>query len=181
MKNVLVIVDMQNDFISGSLANKDGEKVVKNIIKEIKSNKYDYIALTRDTHFNNYLNTLEGKNLPIKHCIHKTDGWKIRSEIYDEVEKSGIAHKTYDKKSFGSFSLPHELAIYENELKSIVVTGLCTDICVVSNALILRAELPNVPMYYIKDACAGTSKKAHNASLEVMRSCQIYDIDTKTK
>lgn len=175
MKNVLVIVDMQNDFISGTLKNEDGEKVVENIIKEIKSNQYDFIALTRDTHFDNYLNTLEGKNLPIKHCINKEDGWQIRKEIYDAVEESGLPHKTYDKKSFGSFSLPHELEIYENELESITVTGLCTDICVVSNALILRAELSNVPMYYLKDACAGTSKENHEAALKVMECCQIYN------
>ena len=181
MKDVLVIVDMQNDFISGSLGNKDGEKVVRNILKEIKSKKYDYIALTRDTHFNDYLKTYEGKNLPVKHCIYKTKGWAIRKEIYEAIEESGIAHKTYDKKTFGSFSLPHELEIYEDDIKSITITGLCTDICVVSNALILRAELPNVPMYYIKDACAGTSKKAHNAALEVMNSCQIYSKETKTK
>lgn len=175
MKNVLVIIDMQNDFINGTLKNEDGEKVVTNIIKEIKSNKYDFIALTRDTHFDNYLNTLEGKNLPIEHCITRTEGWNIRKEIYDAVEKSGIQHKTYDKKSFGSFSLPHELEIYENELESVTVTGLCTDICVVSNALILRAELSNVPMYYIKDACAGTNKENHEAALRVMECCQIYN------
>lgn len=174
MNNILVIIDMQNDFINGSLGNPDGEKVVENIISEIKSNKYDFIALTRDTHFDNYLDTYEGKNLPIKHCIHQTDGWKIRKEIYDAVEESGIAHKVYDKKTFGSFSLPHELDIYGDSIKSITITGLCTDICVVSNALILRAELPNTPMYYVEDACAGTSKEAHEAALKVMNSCQIY-------
>lgn len=174
MKNVLVIVDMQKDFINGSLKNDFGETVVENIVKEIKSNKYDYIALTRDTHFSNYLETLEGQNLPIEHCVKDTDGYKIDQRIYDAVEESKIAHKLYDKKTFGSFSLPMELEIYENELESITVTGLCTDICVVSNALILRAELPNVKMYYIEEACAGTTVEKHKAALEVMDSCQIY-------
>lgn len=174
MKNVLVIIDMQNDFVDGALGNPDGEKVKQNIIKEIESNKYDFLALTRDTHFDNYMETLEGKNLPVKHCIYQTDGWKICKEIYDAVENSGIQHKVFEKKSFGSFSLPHELDIFENELQSITITGLCTDICVVSNAMILRADLPNVPMYYIEEACAGTSKQAHEAALKVMESCQIY-------
>lgn len=174
MKNILVIVDMQNDFIDGSLGNPNGEKVTENIIKEIKSNKYDFIALTRDTHFDNYLETLEGQNLPVKHCIYGTDGWKIRKEIYDAVEDSKIQHKVFEKKTFGSFSLPHELDIFENEIQSITITGLCTDICVVSNALILRADLPNTPIYYIEEACSGTSQEAHEAALKVMNSCQIY-------
>ena len=174
MKNVLVIIDMQNDFINGSLGNPDGERVVNNIVSEIKSKKYDFIALTRDTHFDNYMETLEGKNLPIKHCVYNTDGWKIRKEIYDAVEESKISHKVFEKKTFGSFSLPHELDIFEKEIESITFTGLCTDICVISNALILRADLPNTPMYYIEEACAGTSKQAHDAALEVMKSCQIY-------
>ena len=174
MKNLLVIVDMQNDFINGSLANPDGEKVVANVLKEIESGDYDYIALTRDTHFANYLDTYEGKNLPIVHCIYKTDGWSIRKEIYDAVEETGLPHKMYDKKTFGCFSLPHEAEIFEDELESITMVGLCTDICVVSNALTLRAELPNVPMYYVEEACAGTTVEAHNAALKVMESCQIY-------
>lgn len=165
---------MQNDFINGALGNPDGEKVEKNIIKEIESNKYDFIALTRDTHFNNYMETLEGKNLPVEHCIYQTEGWKISKKIYDAVERSGIQHRVFEKKSFGSFSLPHELDIFENELQSVTITGLCTDICVVSNAIILRADLPNVPIYYIEEACAGTSKEAHEAALKVMESCQIY-------
>lgn len=177
MKNVLVIIDMQNDFINGSLGNPDGEKVKKNIISEIESGKYDFIALTRDTHFDNYLDTLEGKNLPVKHCIYATEGWQINKEIYDAVERSGIQHKVFEKKSFGSFSLPHELDIFEYELESVTLTGLCTDICVVSNALILRGDLPNVPMFYIKDACAGTSIEAHEAAIKVMESCQIYQKD----
>lgn len=174
MKNVLVIVDMQKDFVSGSLKNDNGEQVVLNIVKEIESNKYDFIALTRDTHFDNYLDTYEGKNLPVPHCIKNTDGYKIDERIYNAVENSKIQHKMYDKKTFGSFSLPMELNIYENELESITVTGLCTDICVISNALLIRAELPNVPMYYIEEACSGTTKEKHDAALAVMDSCQIY-------
>ena len=174
MKNVLVIVDMQNDFIDGSLGNPDGESVVQNIIAEVESQDYDFVAFTRDTHFANYLDTLEGKNLPVEHCILNTEGWMLRKEIVEAVEKSGIASKVYDKKTFGSFSLPHELAIYEGSIESITVTGLCTDICVISNALILRAELPNTPMYYVEDACAGITPETHEAALKVMNSCQIY-------
>lgn len=174
MKNVLVIVDMQNDFVSKALANYKGEEVVKNIIKEINSGCYDFIALTRDSHFDNYLQTLEGKNLPIPHCIKNTTGWEIDSRIYQAVKDSLIEHKMYDKKTFGSFSLPFELDIYANEIKSITVVGLCTDICVVSNALILRAQLPNTEIYYVEEACSGTSEEKHKAALAVMESCQIY-------
>lgn len=174
MKNVLVVIDMQNDFISQALANAKGEQVVQNVVREIKSGKYDYIALTRDTHFENYMDTLEGKNLPVPHCIKGTEGWKIDPRIYQAVEDSGIEHKMYDKKTFGSFSLPMELEIYENELESVSVTGLCTDICVVSNALMIRAALPNVPVYYVEDACSGVTEESHKAALTVMNSCQIY-------
>ncbi len=174
MKKVLVVVDMQNDFIDGALGSKEAEATVDPIINEIKSGKYDFIALTRDTHQENYLETLEGKNLPIKHCIYGSEGWNINRRIYDAVEESGLAHKVFDKKGFGCFSLAQELDAYEDVLEEITVCGLCTDVCVAATALILRAQLPNVPMCYIEETTAGLSAENKAASFAVFNSCQIY-------
>ena len=161
----------------GRVLNGLGKPIDANI--EIKSNKYDFIALTRDTHFDNYLETLEGKNLPVKHCVHNTDGWKIRKEIYDAVEDSKIQHKVFEKKTFGSFSLPHELDIFENEIQSITITGLCTDICVVTNALMLRAQFVNTPIYYVENAMYATSEDNQQATIKVLNACQIYEKEGK--
>ena len=175
MKNVLVVVDMQNDFIDGSLGSKDAEATVEAVIREIESDCYDFVALTRDRHNTNYLETLEGKNLPVEHCIVDTEGFKIRKEIYDAVEESGKAHKMFDKKSFGSFSLVNELQISADEIESITLVGLCTDICVITNALMLRADLNNTPIYYVADATAATSRENKEAAIKIMNACQIYE------
>lgn len=171
---VLVIIDMQNDFISGSLANPKGEEVVLNVLKEIK-NGYDYYALTRDTHYDDYLQTYEGKNLPVEHCIINTDGYKIRKEIYDAVEETGKPHKMFDKKGFGSYSLVNELDIFADKNDSITIVGLCSDICVVTNALMLRAQFTNTPIYYVKDAMNATSDENQDATIRILNACQIYE------
>ena len=175
MKNVLVVVDMQNDFISGSLANEEGEKVTNNVIREINSKKYDYIMVTLDTHFEDYLNTHEGHNLPVEHCIKNTPGWELNKDVLKALKASGIDYKVYEKNTFGSFDYLNDLKAIEKELGSFTFVGLCTDICVISNALILRAKFPNLPMYVVEDACGGTTKEAHNAAIEVLKSCQIYN------
>ena len=175
MKNILVIVDMQNDFVDGSLANEEGDKVVKNVVREINSKKYDYILVTLDTHFDDYLDTHEGKNLPVKHCLKNTDGWQLNKDVLANLKASNIEYKIYEKNTFGSFDYFDDLKSMEHEIESFSFVGLCTDICVISNALILRAKFPNIPMYCVEDACGGTTKEAHNAALLVMKSCQIYN------
>ena len=174
MKKVLVVIDMQNDFIDGSLGSTDAKETVKTVIREILSNEYDYIALTRDHHQTNYLDTLEGKNLPVEHCIENTFGYEINNEIMDAVKKANKEYKIFDKKSFGSYSLVFELESFKEEIEDITIVGLCSDICVVSNALMLRAMLNNTPIYYVEDATAGVTMKRKEAALEIMNDCQIY-------
>lgn len=174
MKNILVVVDMQNDFIDGSLGNANNIKVIKSVIREIESGNYDGFLLTRDTHQENYLNTLEGKNLPVKHCIYNTDGWNINQDIMKSIIASSKPYKILDKKGFGSFTLIEELDTYQELLQSITVVGLCTEICVIANALMLKSKFINTPIYYVEDATEGLSVKGKEAALTVLNSCQIY-------
>lgn len=174
MKNVLIIVDMQNDFIDGALASYAGDRIVNNVVREIASNKYDYFALTRDCHLPNYLESLEGKNLPIKHCIVGTPGWETNKDVLTAIKASNAPFKAYEKNGFGTFAINDDLKPFEKEIESITLVGLCTDICVLTIASILRAAFPNIPMYFVEDACGGTSISAHNAAVQVLECCQIY-------
>ena len=175
MKKVLVVIDMQNDFVDGSLGSDDCCATVGPVIREIESSDYDFIALTRDSHQPDYLNTLEGKNLPVEHCICGSKGWQIRDDIMEAVRRSGKEYKIFDKKSFGSFALLGEMETYKDIIEEITVVGLCTDICVVSNALLLRSMLNNTPIYYVKDATAGVSRERKEAAITTMNACQIYE------
>ena len=175
MKKVLVVIDMQNDFIDGSLGSDDCLATVGPVIREIGSNEYDYIVLTRDTHQPDYMETLEGKNLLVEHCIRDSKGWQIRDDIMQAVIDSGKEYKVFDKKSFGSYALVGELETYKDVIEDITIVGLCTDICVVSNALMLRAMLNNTPIYYVTDATAGVSRETKEAALKTMNCCQVYE------
>ena len=138
MSKLLIVVDMQNDFIDGALGTKEAIAIVPNVKKKIE--EFDgRVIFTRDTHFDNYLETQEGKNLPVKHCIKGTEGWQIRSEL-DVLRKNDAI----DKVTFGSAELGQKLLELDNEEKidSITVVGLCTDICVISNVMIAKAFLP---------------------------------------
>ena len=170
MRNLLVVVDMQNDFIDGSLGTKEAVAIVDNVVAEIV--KYDTkdIFATRDTHTENYLETQEGKNLPVPHCIRGTEGWQIRKEL-DALRKTD----PIDKETFGSTDLAADLlALHEDEeIGSITLVGLCTDICVISNALLLKATLPEVPIYVDATCCAGVTPESHENALKAMEACQI--------
>ncbi|MBR2578223.1 MAG: cysteine hydrolase [Erysipelotrichaceae bacterium] len=175
MKKVLVVIDMQNDFIDGSLGSDDCLATVGPVIREIESKEYDYIVLTRDTHQPNYMETLEGKNLPVEHCIREGYGWQIREDIMKAVMDSGKEYKIFDKKSFGSFALVGELETYKDVIEDITIVGLCTDICVVSNALMLRSMLNDTPIWYVADATAGVSRESKEAAIKTMNACQVYE------
>ena len=166
-KKLLLVIDMQNDFIDGSLGTKEAQEIVENVNKKISEyrNSNDIVVFTRDTHDEEYLNTSEGKNLPVKHCIKGTKGWQITSRI-DVADD-----KIIDKPSFGSL----ELAEYVSnlEVSSIEIVGLCTDICVISNAMILKAKLPEVNISVDSSCCAGVTKKSHENALKAMEMCQI--------
>ncbi|WP_027422550.1 cysteine hydrolase family protein [Lachnobacterium bovis] len=172
MNKVLVVVDMQNDFIDGSLGTKEACAIVDNVVNKITQFDGDIIA-TFDTHQANYLETSEGKNLPVEHCIEDTDGWKLNDKIQTALdEKSSTNEVTYIKKpTFGSIELGNLLV--SKKPSEIELVGLCTDICVVSNALIIKANLPETPISVDASCCAGVTVEKHNAAIETMSSCQI--------
>ena len=169
----LIVIDMQNDFISGSLANTDAEMIVDGTVSLV-SNWKGEIIFTRDTHGEDYMQTEEGKNLPVPHCIKGTEGWEIRKEIYDAaINNKKATVKTVDKPSFGAGTLLYEAVISDRIPEKVTFTGTCTDICVISNALILKSFLTETPMSVIEGLCAGLTKEKHSAAIEVMKSCQI--------
>lgn len=169
MKNILIVVDMQNDFIDGALGTKEAVAIVPKVEEKIR-NFDGEVFFTRDTHENWYLETQEGKNLPVVHCIRDTEGWQIRKEL-DALRKT----EPVDKDTFGSTDLAGELvAINEDEeIGSITLVGLCTDICVISNALLIKASLPEVPIYVDASCCAGVTPESHENALKAMEMCQI--------
>jgi len=187
-KKFLFVIDMQNDFIDGSLGSDDAKKIVPNVVKLIQNwgnDKEHAIWYTYDMHsdsdnsiYPKYENTLEGKMLPVKHCIVNTPGYQINEYVMDElVKRNSIYDRAFHKFTFGSLDMVNEASMYlwENAKSddSIYIVGLCTDICVVSNALLLRAKFPNLHIYVYENCCAGTSKEAHDAAIKVMKSCQI--------
>ena len=169
MQNVLIVVDMQNDFIDGALGTKEAVAIVPNVLEKIK-NFDGTILFTRDTHSENYMETQEGKNLPVPHCIKGTQGWQIRQELEELRPTEAI-----DKVTFGSSELPEKLlALHEeNAIESITFVGLCTDICVISNVMITKAFLPEVQLIVDSACCAGVTPQSHNNALEAMKMCQV--------
>ena len=179
--NILIIVDMQNDFIDGALANPEAQKIVEPICKLVMSQKWDDIVLTMDTHQSNYLKTQEGRKLPIKHCVEGMDGWRLNEEIkFTCNDRFILKYKTYPhgplhKNTFGY--IYWKMFKYDRvklgDSVNIYIVGTCTDICVVSNALILKSTYPEANITVYSNLCAGTTKENHEAALQVMRSCQI--------
>lgn len=171
MKRILIVVDMQNDFIDGTLGTKEAEAIVDNAAEKIRGFDGE-IFVTLDTHFDNYMETSEGKNLPVPHCIKGTNGWKLNYKIEKALE--GKKYTEVEKNTFGSVKLPELIKDYiGGEEFSAELIGLCTDICVVSNALIVKANFPEACISVDESCCAGVTPDAHNAALATMRSCQI--------
>ena len=166
----LIVVDMQNDFITGSLGSEHAEKIVPDVVKKVK-NFAGKVIFTRDTHFADYMQTQEGKKLPVQHCIKDTDGWQICDELKD------YANDVVDKITFGSINLPGMLKDYGDEIDEIELCGLCTDICVISNAMILKANFPETKIIIDGKCCAGVSAESHKTALEAMKAVQIEIID----
>lgn len=165
MKKVLIVIDMQKDFVDGSLANQAAQEIVTPIAEYIRAFDGKVIA-TRDTHETEYLTTAEGKRLPVEHCIKGTDGWKIMDEIAAALQERNAV--ILDKPTFGYLGWG-----MLGEYDEAVLIGTCTDICVVSNALILKAMFPDLNVKVIGNLCAGTTKENHSAALQVMRCCQV--------
>lgn len=170
MRKLLIVIDMQNDFIDGSLGTKEAEAIVENVKDKIRSYDPQDVIATRDTHETDYLNTQEGKYLPVEHCIRGTDGWQIRPDIAELLTDAVV----YDKPTFGSTKMAEDLkALSEREELELELVGLCTDICVASNALLLKAAMPEVKISVDPACCAGVTPESHEAALRTMQSCQI--------
>lgn len=185
---LLIVVDMQNDFIDGSLGTPEAQAIISNVVKKIE-NWNGLYAVTLDTHDDTYLNTLEGQKLPIKHCINYTWGHKIHPQIEQAMSGKGAIDGKIYKDTFGSLFLmqllkepaltslpigyPDFIRINKDQITEIQLIGLCTDICVVSNALIAKAFFPEVPITVDASCCAGTTPENHKAALQVLKCCQI--------
>jgi len=170
MKRFLVVVDMQNDFIDGALGTPEAQAIVDKVIEKIRQYPEDCVIATRDTHESNYLETSEGKYLPVEHCIKGTKGWEIREEVALAMPKALLV----DKPTFGSAKLVKLLqSEYAVEDIEIELVGLCTDICVVTNALLLKTGLPDVTVKVDPSCCAGVTPESHRAALMTMKMCQV--------
>ena len=165
MKNILIVVDMQNDFIDGALGTPEAVAIVDKVKEKIE-NFDGKVYYTRDTHFENYLDTREGKNLPVPHCIKGTDGWQITDKL-EGLRSDGVI----DKPTFGSVALQNYLV--KQKPDSVTLVGLCTDICVISNAMLIKAALPEKDIRVDAACCAGVTPESHRRALEAMRMCQI--------
>ena len=169
MQKFLIVVDMQNDFIDGALGTAEAVRVVPAVEEKIE--KFEgRVIFTRDTHGEDYMDTQEGRLLPVPHCIEGSEGWQIRPEL-DALRKEPAVNKP----TFGSTVLG-ELLLGENEkekIESITLIGLCTDICVISNAMLIKAFLPEVPVIVDAACCAGVTPESHANALNAMRACQI--------
>lgn len=171
MKKILIVVDMQNDFIDGALGTKEAVGIVDGVAAKIAG--FDgRIFATVDTHHENYLETAEGKKLPVPHCISGTHGWLLHEKVLYAL--SDKDYKTVEKPTFGSTALVEELRwLREKEEITVELVGLCTDICVVSNALLLKAYFPETVISVDASCCAGVTPETHKAALETMKMCQI--------
>lgn len=173
MNKVLVVVDMQNDFINGTLGTPEAQSIVDKVVEKIKLYQLvgAKVILTRDTHHENYLQTSEGKKLPVKHCIEGTEGWQVHPKIWECVD--GYRFEMLNKPSFGSPGIPSMLRGYDE----IEFVGVCTDICVISNVLLAKAHFPEKEISVDASCCAGVTPEKHKAALEIMKSCQIEVIN----
>ena len=171
MKKFLVVVDIQKDFVDGALGTPEAVAMIPNAVKKI--NEFDGdIFVTYDTHFDNYMETSEGKKLPVPHCIKGADGWKLNSDVAEALAKKNYTE--VEKLTFGSVELPELISeVVGEEEFSVELIGLCTDICVVSNALILKANFPEMEIFVDASCCAGVTPESHNAALTTMKMCQI--------
>lgn len=174
MRDVLIVVDMQKDFIDGALGTHEAVAIVPNVVKKVRDFQGDVI-FTRDTHFENYMDTQEGHNLPVPHCIRETEGWQICKELQPFAENAPII----DKTTFGSMELGPILQDMHEDgaISSITFVGVCTDICVISNVMIAKAFLPEVPIIVDAACCAGVTPDSHNTALASMRTCQVQVIN----
>ncbi len=170
MRKILLVIDMQNDFVDGALGTPEAAAIVDRAAAEIAVYPAGDVIATRDTHEMDYLETQEGRNLPVPHCIRGTPGWELHPKIAAALKGAVLV----DKPAFGSVKLAEMLAeLARLDDLDITLLGLCTDICVISNALLIKAFLPETPVRVLADCCAGVTPESHRAALDTMRMCQI--------
>ena len=170
MRKLLLVIDMQNDFVDGALGTKEAAGIIDKAASVIDTYPEEDIIATRDTHTEDYLSTEEGKHLPVKHCIRGSYGWEINKKIQNAVRNAAII----DKPSFGSPELAEKIKhAAEKDKIEVTLIGLCTDICVISNAILLKAYVPEIEVNVIASCCAGVTPESHEAALLTMRMCQI--------
>ena len=177
---ILIVVDMQNDFIEGSLGTPEAVYIVDGVAKRIEDSTNELILFTKDTHQENYLETPEGKKLPVVHCIEGTEGWQTNEKILQAwknnkstVRLPDLKNNTFNKPVFGSVDLVDFLKSYSEPIDEIELLGVCTDICVISNAIMIKNTLPNVKISVNAKCCAGVTPQSHREALNVMGMCQI--------
>ena len=173
MSKILIVVDMQNDFVTGALRNEDAIKIVPNVVEKVSKAVKDKdceVIFTYDTHDTDYLETEEGANLPVEHCINLSEGWKLIPELRD----LSAGERFFRKDTFGSMDLAEYLRIGITNVKSIELIGLCTDICVISNAVAAKMAQPNVPIYVDAACCAGVSPESHDTALAAMKAIHVH-------
>lgn len=179
MEKILIVVDMQKDFIDGALGNEECRAVVSNVVNKINSFNGDEIYYTLDTHHENYMETQEGSKLPVKHCIEDTDGWQLHNLIDEALGKKKCPVVGIPKPTFGSVSLANELMFEfaEDDVFEVELVGVCTDICVISNAMLIKAFFPEAKVVIDASCCAGVTPQSHKNALEAMKMCQIEVIN----
>ena len=171
MRRILLVIDMQKDFVDGALGTPEAVAIVDRVVEEIGKYAPEDVIATRDTHPENYLDTQEGRSLPVVHCVKGTPGWQLDEKVAAAL---GANAQIIDKPTFGSVVLAEKLRdMAKKEPLDVTLVGLCTDICVVSNALLVKAFLPETPVSVVADACAGVTPASHAAALETMKMCQV--------
>lgn len=170
--DLLIVIDMQNDFIDGALGTKEAAAIVDAVAERIRRHR-GRVFYTLDTHDDNYLETQEGHYLPVPHCLKGSDGWALNDTVSRALAMQGATG--FEKPTFGSMKLARAVseAHVEKPFTSITLIGVCTDICVISNAMLLKAALPNVPIYIDAALCAGVTPESHDNALAAMESCQM--------
>jgi len=180
---VLIVVDMQNDFIDGSLGTAEAVSIVDAVVKRIEGSKGELILFTKDTHQSDYLDTPEGKKLPVVHCVKNTDGWQINEGVQNAwqnnkntIRIAELPQNTFMKPVFGSVDLVDFLKSRISEISEVEILGLCTDICVISNAIMIKNSMPNVKISVNVECCAGVTPQSHIEAINVMKMCHIDEV-----
>lgn len=180
-KKLLVVVDMQNDFVDGVLGTSEASAIVGNVVEKIREYKEngDYVICTMDTHDKDYMETQEGKNLPVPHCIYPSSGWELNEKVKEALlekaeEFEGLTlKKEYRKPVFGSWDLAQDLRDNADQISEIELVGVCTGICVLSNAVLIKVSLPEIPVSVDAACCACVTKESHETALNAMKTLQI--------